>query len=493
MARRLSAEQLVQRSFDLGLLDNRQVQQIWSDLGTHAVELEDLVQVLLRREFLTNYQIDRLQSGEKNGFFFGDYKVLYHVGAGSFARVFRAMHRETGEVFALKVLRQRFSETPEQYKLFVREGMIGRSLRHENIVPIYEVFSKKKTHFFVMEFVEGRDLRKFIKVRGRIEPAEAVRLMIEIASGLKHAFDRSTTHRDLKTSNVLVSSSGQAKLVDFGLAGLDDGSSDVLDADATAGRTIDYAALERTSNAKRDDPRSDIYFLGCIFYHMLTGQPALSETRDRAVRLSKTRLTSVKPIQEVAPDLPMSVCLIANKAMMLDVERRYQTPGAMLTDLRMAARRLKDGDDVSAADAAKGVKPEKSKDAPLASVLIVESQPELQDLFRKAFKKAGFRVLVMSDPDRAFDRLAKDPRAAHCILVNSQSFGASALKMFNRLGEETATSAIPAALLLDEPQKKWRRHAWTSERRLVVDMPISMKKLRTLTAKLAQLRLNELS
>ncbi len=493
MARRLTPDQLIQRAYDLGLIDDRQMQQVRSDIGSRIVELDEVIQILLRREYLTNYQIDRIKKGEKSGYFYGDYKVLYHVGAGTFARVFRAMHRETGDVVALKVLRNRFSDQADQYRLFVREGMIGRTLRQDNIVPIYDVYSKKKTHYFVMEFIEGRDLRKFIKIRKRIEPKESIRLMVDIVSGMKYAHDRSLIHRDLKASNVLVSSSGQAKVVDFGLAGLDESAADNPDADVVAGRTIDYAALERASGAKRDDPRSDIYFLGCIFYHMLTGHPALKETRDRTVRLSKTRFQEVIPIAERMPELPHSVCLIVNKAMAMNPDRRYQTPGQMLTELRMAARRLEEGDDLSAADAQrKPAVSDKSKPAPLASVLIVEGQPQMQDVFRKALQKTGFRVLVVSHPDRAFDRLSKDPTAAHCVLVNSQGFGAPALKMFNRLGENGATSIIPAALLLDEPQKEWRRHAWTSDRRVVIDMPISVKKLRTLAAKLAQIRLNEL-
>ncbi|GAG45759.1 unnamed protein product, partial [marine sediment metagenome] len=112
--------------------------------------------------------------------FFGDYKVLYLVGAGSFARVYRAVHKKTGKVVAVKVLRKRFSENPAQYRQFVREGLLGKSLRHENIVPIFDVVSKKAEHFLVMEFVEGRNLREFVKVRKKVEPFEAVRLMSEI-------------------------------------------------------------------------------------------------------------------------------------------------------------------------------------------------------------------------------------------------------------------------------------------------------------------------
>lgn len=250
---RPSAEQVAQHAFDVGLIDERQLQEIWGELGSHHVSVDEFLQLLVRREILTNYQVERLVKKERTGFFFGDYKVLYLVGSGSFARVYRAVHRQTGQVVALKVLRKRFSENPDQARQFVREGLLGRSLRHKNIVPIYEVVSEGTTHFLVMEFVEGRNLRAFVKIRKKIEPAEAVRLMIDITAGLQCAFERALTHRDLKISNVLVSSRGVAKLVDFGLAGIDETLADDVLADGANCRTVDYAALERATGVRKDD------------------------------------------------------------------------------------------------------------------------------------------------------------------------------------------------------------------------------------------------
>ena len=167
---------------------------------------------------LTNYQVERLVK-ERTGFFWR-LQGLLSGRHRTFARVI-APYRRTGQVVAVKVLRRRFSDNPEQASQFVREGELGCTLRHPNIVPIYEVYSQRFTHFFVMEFVEGRSLREFIKVRKKLDPIEATRLMIDITSGLSYAFERGLTHRDLKLSNILVSSRGQVKIVDFGLAAVD--------------------------------------------------------------------------------------------------------------------------------------------------------------------------------------------------------------------------------------------------------------------------------
>ena len=217
-----TAEDIAQRIFDLGLLDERQLREVWAALGSSRRFRGGLRPIPRQPRVLDQLSGRALMKGDRTGYFFGKYRVLYLVGHGTFARVYRAAHRETGQIVAVKVLRNRFSENAVQASLFVREGRLGCVLRHPNIVPIYEVFSKGRNHFLVMEFVEGRNLREFIRHRKKIEPVEATRMMIGITDGLRYALEHGLTHRNLKVSNVLVSSRGQPKLVDFGLASIDE-------------------------------------------------------------------------------------------------------------------------------------------------------------------------------------------------------------------------------------------------------------------------------
>jgi serine/threonine-protein kinase len=479
------AEQVAQRAFDLGLLDERQLQAVWGLLGTRSAPLSELLQLLVRREYLTNYQVERLVKGERSGFFYGDYKVLYLVGSGTFARVFRAVHRRTGETVAIKALRNRYSENPGQYGLFVREGRLGIALRHPNIVPIYEVVSEGRTHFLTMEFIEGWNLRDIVKVRKQIEPLQATSLMIDMAEGLRYAFAHGLTHRDLKLNNVLVSSGGQAKLVDFGLAALDETLSDDLLADVPNTRTIDYAALERATGVRKDDTRSDIYFLGCIYYHMLTGQPPLSDTKDRLQRLSKSRFLDVAPIRKLVPTLPHWVTMVVNKAMMLDPTRRYQTPAALLTDLHAAKKRLEDTAQAGPSGTA-GTAVVKSPALRQHTVMVVESNQQMQDLFRDGLKRAGYRVLLTSDPVRALARFRQDATAAECVVFNAQELGQSALEQFNALDDDPKTRFVRAVLLLDPSQELWKAEAKAAPHRLVLMMPLRMKELRAALASLIE-------
>ena len=153
MADTLTAEKLSQRALDVNILTEDDLNGVWSEYGTRNVDLEPFKQSLVRRGLLSNYQLDRLVEGYKTGFFFGEYKVQYCVGAGTFARVFRAAHRKSGDLFAIKVLRSRYSRDPAQAEMFRREGELGAELKHPNIVGIHEVVSKGAVHFIVMDFV----------------------------------------------------------------------------------------------------------------------------------------------------------------------------------------------------------------------------------------------------------------------------------------------------------------------------------------------------
>ncbi len=481
-----SDEQLAQRAQDAGLLDDRQLQAAWSELASRSGTSGDLQQWLLRRELLTNFQIERLLAGHRSGFFYGDYKVLYMVGAGTFARVYRAAHRETNKLVALKVLRRKFSSDKEQADCFYREGELGASLKHPNIVPVHEVYSKGTTHFIVMDFVEGRNLREFLKIRKKFDALNATRLILDVASGLDYAFGRGISHRDMKASNILVSSRGRARLVDFGLASADQNLSDEALVDFPNPRTIDYAGLERATGVRRDDSRSDIFFLGCIYYHMLTGEPSLAETRERSQRLSKARFEEIPPILEVSPDLPLATAMIVNKAIEFNADKRYQSPGEMVVDLKNAVRRIdeKGRERVATADGTPTDAEGLDANGRQRTLMIVESDVKMQNTFRDALKRKGYRVLVTNDPERAMGRFEDDPNVADLVLLSTFNLGQAALEGFNRFGHNAKTKGLPAILLLHESHGQWASEAQVNSHRAVAKSPLKLRELRALALKL---------
>lgn len=486
----LSAEDFAQLAFNLNLISEIQLKQTLGQFGSHRPTFEEMKQYLLRRELLTNYQVERILRGERSGYFYGNYKVLYLIGTGTFARVYRAKHCETGDMMAVKVLRHRYTDNSEQTDRFYREGQLGASLRHPNIVPIYEVVSQGREHYLVMGFIEGRNLREFNKLRPKFEPAEALRIITDVAAGLSYAFEKGICHRDLKMSNIFISSKGQAKVLDFGLAGGDKNSTDEALANLENPRTIDYAGLERATGVRKDDMRSDIYFLGGILYHLLTGKAPLVETKDRIQRLSKTRFFDVEPIARVDMSLPKVLIMIVNKAMELDPAKRYQSPGEMLLDLQAAASRLNEvyNPDDESSDTA--IRIASGPTQPQRTLMFVEANIDLQNVFRERLKTSGYRIMVTRDPDFAMQRYLEGVKI-DCVVFSSSELGEAALEGFNRFGTDPGTLNAPTLLLLSEQHAALRERAVLAKHRVCLTMPIRLRELRETLAKLTNPQLEE--
>lgn len=477
----ISYEDLSQRILSLDLIDLGKLRDVENSFGAQAFTTDQILVELQRRGYLTKYQVERLTSGETTGFYYGDYRILYLIGAGSFARVFRCVNKKTGQVVAVKVLRARFREDKTAIDEFVREGELGMQMRHPNIPAIYESGRTKYDHYIVMEFIEGRTLREELTAQKnhRLEPKRATRIVHDVCSALDYALKRGFQHRDMKLSNILLSSSGKAMLLDFGLL-TDEGSG------FKTQRAIEYAALERSTHVPRDDKRSDLYFLGSVYYQLLTGIAPLGEIKERSKRLDATRFKNVKPIREVAPYVPRCVAYVVDKAMKFDPTERYQAPSFMLEGLDAAVKALEAGVDVEQEEKVMTAAFQEKK-AKLGTVMIVEANAALQNAFREAFKNAGYRALVMSNCERALGRLDDgDAVGVDAIIFNAQSLGADAVRAFNKLLESNTTKDLPAIVLLEENQVKWAAAAKRGKKRLAVGMPITMKRLLMVVEKLIQ-------
>ncbi|MBM4090623.1 MAG: serine/threonine protein kinase [Planctomycetes bacterium] len=486
----MTAERFAQRVFDFDLLDAHQLDAVWGELGSREVSLEHLTALMLRRELLTNFQVDRILEGKHDGYYYGKYKALYLVGTGTFARVYRAVHRGTNRLYAVKVLRSRYAEDLTITDQFMREARMVMPLVHPNIVPVHEVLEERHRPFMVMDFVEGQNLREFIKRRKRLDLDVSLSLLRDVLSGLHYAAGKGVTHRDLKLSNVLITSRGRAKLVDFGLAAISMDPSDD-EAGASNPRSIDYAGLERITGVRKNDPRSDIYFAGCMLYHMLSGQSPLVETRDRVTRLSVTRYRDIKPLGAHLSELPNYLIAFCNKSMELNPERRFQSPGEMLEETKRVLARVEAKDDgtrptVPAAESASdGAEPVGELPIEMEggnrTVLIVEPNVTMQDTLRSALKKCGYRVLLFANPDRALERLAEHDDAAplaDCLIVSANELGDQAVALFNRLGSDEKTKGMPAVMLVNRRSKAQIAQASTSDVRVLLPMGIKIKQLR---------------
>ncbi len=463
----LDATTLGQRILNLGLVTEPQLLQAREETGKGNNDLQELLRVLERKGFLTPWQRDKVLKGDSDGFFLGGYRLLYKIASGSFGRVFRAEDPRAGRVVAIKVLRRRWSEDPKHIEQFLHEGKVGLTLKHPNIVEVLAISqdAASQQYYIVMEFVEGGNLREILAIRKKLNVPEGLRIIEDAASGLAYAFSRGLTHRDIKLTNLLISSTGEAKLVDFGLAQL-------LSGKEKADRTVDYAGLERATNVKPGDTRSDIYFLGCVLYECLTGRSPLVMTRDRQARMHKERFEKVPPIRPEELDAPASVFALVETMMSLSPMRRYQTP-SQLVDAVRGVRREVEG---------KGT-PRSEGGVAARSVFVAEKDERLQEALRGKFRELGYRVFLSADPARALDRYRQQPYDA--LVVDVGTTGEEGLLVFQDIRAEAARKRVPiaAVVILSENQKEWAARVDEGPGSAVLVRPVTLKQLhRTLQA-----------
>lgn len=404
----------------------------------HAgTETEDYFQLLERRQLLTNFQIERIRKGEVAGLVLGGCKLLYRNASGSFARVYRAQRIDNGEMTGIKLLRDRWSNDPATVQLFKHEGQVGKKLHHRNIVPIYDVGSEDGFHFITMEFVEGGNLRDFIKIRKQLDPVEALRYTLDIAQGLAYAVNQhGLTHRDMKTTNVLMSSQGVAKVIDFGLAADDSffnrpGSPDLAQA-------VEYTTLERNTKAPQNDPRSDLYFVGTILYELITGEPPYPRTRDVDERKRFGRYRDIQPISGVLPQLDWNIAGVVDRLLQINPAHRYQSAMELADEVQNVLRKL--------GHRPNPTMPKHKTSSDTHTVLCVEDRPKRQDVLREYFSKHAFRLLLMGDVDRAFNRISKNPPDA--VILFEDAIGERGVEEFKRILAYTKGQDFASVIVL---------------------------------------------
>ena len=434
----------------------------WNDVAAlfqSDRNVDRIVDKLAERDLLTPLQRNRILSGDGETLLLGDYKLLYRNGSGSFARVFRAVTRDNRRTVALKLLRDRWSLDPRYVEGFHREARICQRFCHPNIVPIYDVSSDGDRHFITMEFVEGGNLRDFLRIRANVTPQEAAQCMYDICSGLSYANSLGTTHRDLKLTNVLMSSDRTAKLVDFGLAGADTPIKSYISDDVH--RALEYASLERGTNAPRNDPRSDIFFAGAILYELLCSESPWLRTRDREERKQFSRYTQIRPLHTFRPDLPEHLLDVTAKMMEVSPSSRYQTPDEVLVDLEDSLKELGAWKErPTPVDTDELVE---YSQGPL-HLLIIDGNEKRRDALNQYFdRKHGFRLSFREDPESALNQIrSRQPPGA--VLFLADTTREVVLNLFPQIQAWARSLRIPCLAVFPAEDESLIRSTITSTR-----------------------------
>ncbi|NLG85801.1 MAG: protein kinase [Firmicutes bacterium] len=253
------------------------------------------------------------------------YELVEKIGEGGMAVVYKARCTYLDRWVAIKVLRDQYASNPEFLDRFQREARAAARLAHPNIVSIYDVGEDQGRHFIVMEYVQGENLKDYLRSHGPLSPHKVAQVGQQVATALAHAHCRGIIHRDIKPHNLLITPEGQVKVTDFGIARAAAASS-LTETGMVLG-SVHYFSPEQ-ARGEAVDARSDIYALGVVLYELLTGQ--LPFEGDSPIAVALRHLDSEpRDLTELCPQVPEDLKQIIMKAMAKNPVDRYQTAGEL--------------------------------------------------------------------------------------------------------------------------------------------------------------------
>lgn len=318
------------------------IEKINSSSGSGApgdINQRSLAHFLVAEGIVTRKQIERLrpEAEDRTKRQIPGFQLLEKLGAGAMATVYRAKQLSLDRSVAIKILPKKHTTNQQFVDRFYAEGRAAAKLNHPNIVAALDVGQVGDTHYFVMEYVEGKTVFDDITQKGAYSEEDAVDMAIQVARALEHAHAAGFVHRDVKPKNIMITPDGTAKLADMGLARA---VSDKEAAEAEAGKAFGtpyYIAPEQIRGERDIDFRADIYSLGATLYHMVTGQVPFDGPNPSAV-MHKHLKAELVPPDHLKPNLSAGMSEIIEVCMAKDRAQRYASTADLLQDLEMVAR-----------------------------------------------------------------------------------------------------------------------------------------------------------
>lgn len=265
----------------------------------------------------------------KIGMIIGDrYEILEKIGTGGMSDVYKAKDHKLNRLVAVKVLKQEFSENANFVSKFRIEAQAAAGLAHPNIVNVYDVGEENGIYFIVMELVEGITLKKYIEKKARLSVKEAVSIAIQVSMGIEAAHNNHIIHRDIKPQNIIISKEGKVKVTDFGIAKA--ATSNTITSNVMG--SVHYTSPEQARGGYSDE-KSDIYSLGITMFEMLTGRVPFNGETTVAIAIKHIQEEMPSP-REYVSEIPVSVEQIVFKCCQKSPDRRYQSMGELIVDLK---------------------------------------------------------------------------------------------------------------------------------------------------------------
>ena len=321
-----------------GLMTGVELAEFRKNLDPKPKDAKDLARELIRQGRLTNFQARMVYEGRTHALLLGEYEVLEKLGQGGMGMVFKARHRVMKRIVALKILPPSVIKSEKSVKRFHREAIAAAKLNHPNIVTAHDARQDKGIHYLVTEFVDGSDLASILRQHGGLPISQAVDYVLQVAKGLEYAHGEGVIHRDIKPANLLLDGKGTVKILDMGLARIEESPAqhaatedDLTNTGCMMG-TVDFMSPEQAENSKSADHRSDIYSLGCTLYCLVSGKPPFAKGT-AMTRFLAHREQPAPSLTEVPDDVPDELDIVYQKMVAKRPEDRYQSMSEVVAAL----------------------------------------------------------------------------------------------------------------------------------------------------------------
>jgi len=288
---------------------------------------EGLVDRLIHRQRLTEFQGDALKAGHSGPFLLGPYRVFERVVVGRLGNIYRAVHDEHDQAVSLKVFPSSLKDDAEEVARTHREVQVSVELEHPNILRTFEMGQVGDVYYLAFEDIEGETLQDRLDRDGAMPYPTACKLMREAALGLAYLHEKGLVHRDVQPGNMWITGAGVLKMMEFGA--VRDALGNIVDEDTgvTTSETVlgnfDYMPPEQAQDAHSADHRSDIYSLGCTLYHCLTGAKPFKEKNP--IKLVMQHTTKMPPsLAELVSDVPGPLSDAVNSMIAKSPDDRFQ-------------------------------------------------------------------------------------------------------------------------------------------------------------------------
>lgn len=331
----MSLHQFSRRLVSSGLVTADEIDDVFRSRPTAPPrDVEGLARALVRRKKLTAYQARKIYRGESVRLILGNYVILDRIGRGGMGIVYKAQHRRMGHIVALKMLAPEVMNSKAALPRFQREVRAAGRLNHRNIVNAYDADQIDNIHFLILEYVRGTDLGKLVRERGPMPVDQAIHCIHQAALGLAYAHEQGLIHRDIKPSNILLGTDGVVKILDMGLARLDEPRESQFQL-TRVGQilgTVDFMAPEQAIDNRKTDPRVDIYSLGVTLWYLLVGR-TMYEGESSIERLLAHREQPIPSLSAACPSASLAVEAIFTKMVAKDPKDRYANMRQLIVDL----------------------------------------------------------------------------------------------------------------------------------------------------------------